>query len=76
LIKAPLKVIKPAAIHIIINSSGEPSCSAILEGFLKIPDPIIEPATIIIVAVKDNPRTSSVFFSLLGILFFAKVGAK
>jgi len=67
-----MNVIIPAAIQIIMRSSGESSCCAIVAGLRKIPEPIIEPATIIIVAVNVNPRTNSVFLILLPIFPFSK----
>jgi hypothetical protein len=42
-----------------ISNSGDPNCADITAGFLNMPDPIIEPITIVMDVVNPMRRTNS-----------------
>jgi hypothetical protein len=48
-VSAPKSVTMPASSQTTNNSSGEPTCAAMTPDFLKMPDPMTPPTTIIIV---------------------------
>ena len=54
LLIAPNSVMIPAPIQTAINISGEPTCDAMVAGFMKIPEPIRQPTTIDIAALRPN----------------------
>lgn len=49
----------PVAIHVIRSQSGELSVRAMSEETMKMPEPIIEPATSMVASVNVNARTNS-----------------
>src|SRR5438552_6737098 len=57
LVSAPNRVITPATIQTPSTNSGEPNCAAITAGFLKMPEPITPPTTIM--TVVKRPRAGS-----------------
>src|SRR4051794_7757372 len=65
LLNAPIKVIRPATIHTLVRSNGEPNCEAIKAGFINIPEPITLPITIEIAAFSPSVRFSSFISSLV-----------
>ena len=55
---APVMVIKPATAQVRINQPGAPMSRADSVEVMKIPDPIIEPTTIIVASSGPRRRTS------------------
>ena len=51
---------RPVTIQTTSNHPGEPTCLEIPPETMKIPDPIIDPATIIVESSKPSPRTNPV----------------
>jgi hypothetical protein len=51
----------PVIIHVKSNPPAEPVCRAISAETIKIPDPIIDPATIIVESSSPSSRTNPVF---------------
>src|SRR5688572_17753032 len=49
-ISAPNSENKPVMTQIAINHTGEPTCAAMVAGFMKIPEPIMLPATMEVAA--------------------------
>src|SRR5437870_7559403 len=55
---APLIVITPASAQATNNQPGEPTSRDDSAEVMKMPDPIIDPITIIVPSVKPRPRTN------------------
>ena len=55
---APVIVSTPASAHAISSQPGEPTSRDDSAEVMKIPDPIIEPTTIIVASSRLSPRTS------------------
>src|SRR6185295_12895433 len=55
---APVMVSTPASAHAASNQPGEPTSRDDSADVIKIPEPIIEPTTIIVASSRLNPRTS------------------
>ena len=51
-IRAPNKEKIPATIHTTVSHTGEPTCAAIIAGFIKMPEPMMLPATTAVAAPK------------------------
>src|SRR6476660_7421451 len=66
--RAPSSVITPVTIHAIRSQKGEPSVRDILAETMKIPEPIIEPATSIVASVRVIALTNSGFDCCVGIV--------
>jgi hypothetical protein len=58
LVNAPNKTTTPATTQTINNKTGDPSCDAITEGFIKIPEPITPPTTMAITEDRESVRCS------------------
>jgi len=56
--KAPVMVITPASAHATSNHPGEPINRELSADVMKMPDPIIEPITIMVPSTRVRPRTS------------------
>src|SRR5437867_3939634 len=56
---APSSVMTPVTIHASSNQNGEPSVRDMLAETMKIPEPIIEPATSIVASVRVIALTNS-----------------
>ena len=61
LVSAPNNVISPAMNQMPSSSSGEPTCAAMLADFLKIPEPMTPPTTIMMVVNSPSVGTSPKF---------------
>src|SRR5687768_13079858 len=57
---APVIVRTPARAQATINQPGEPTCRADSAEVMKMPEPIIDPTTIMVASSRPNPRTSLV----------------
>jgi hypothetical protein len=55
---APVMVSTPASAHATSSQPGEPTSRDDSAEVMKIPDPIIEPTTIIVASSRLRPRTS------------------
>src|SRR4028118_118565 len=49
------------------SQPGEPTCRAMIEETIKMPEPIIDPATIIVESSKPRPRTNPVRVCSVGV---------
>src|SRR5881396_757962 len=65
---APSSVMTPVTIHARRSQSGEPSVRDMLAETMKIPEPIIEPATSIVASVRVIALTNSGFGCCVGIV--------
>jgi hypothetical protein len=63
-------VITPARAHAASNHPGEPTKRDDSAEVMKIPEPIIEPTTIIVASSKVKPRTSLAADSVIGLLIY------
>src|SRR5216117_2990840 len=55
---AAVSVSNPVTIQTTSNQPGEPTCRAIIDETMKIPEPIIEPATSMVESSKPSPLTN------------------
>ena len=62
---AAVTVSTPVTSHATSSQPGAPTCRLISAETIKIPEPIIEPATIIVESSKPSPRTKPVVLSVL-----------
>src|SRR4029077_9375516 len=62
--KAAIKVSKPVTIQTTSSQPGAPTWRAMIEETMKIPEPIMEPATSMVESSKPSPRTN--FWSAAG----------
>src|SRR6266849_1228902 len=56
--RAPVMVSSPASAHAISNQPGEATSRADSAEVMKIPEPIIDPTTIMLASSRPRPRTS------------------
>src|SRR6185503_7248085 len=54
---------RPVTIHATNNQPGEPTCRDISAETMKMPEPIIDPATIVVESRRPSPRTNPVLLS-------------
>jgi hypothetical protein len=64
-------VITPARAHAASNQPGDPTRRDDSADVMKMPEPIIEPTTIMVASSKVRPRTSLVADSVIGLLIYA-----
>src|SRR5437763_7394100 len=62
---AAINVSRPVTSQTTSNQPGAPTCLAMIEETMKMPEPIIEPATSIVESSKPSPRTN-LFSSVAG----------
>src|SRR6185369_554010 len=67
---APVMVSTPASAHAISSQPGEPTSRDDSAEVMKIPDPIIEPTTIIVASSRLRPRTSFAGVTLVAVSAF------
>src|SRR6478672_8058445 len=72
---AAMSVSRPVTSQTTSNQPGEPTCRAMIEETMKMPEPIIEPATSMVESSKPSPRTnfSSVTAGVAVMLSFKRI---
>ncbi len=68
---AAVSVSNPVTIHTTRSHPGEPTCRAMIDETMKIPEPIIEPATSMVESSKPSPLTN--FWLATGVSVIALV---
>ena len=61
--RAPIRVSTPVTSQTTSSQPGAPTCRAMIEETMKMPEPIIEPATIIVESSRPKPRMKPVRLS-------------